>query len=142
MTTKHTLIVAVAAFATLLLPVLSCRRQPPADPGLHPNTVKEFTFQGGTFKDGRIAVAPGIKVEPGQAKNTVMLMRPNGNGIKVSCFCVIEGGNCWAVSNPIPGGGVGVGCADQNCSGEPFCFMDIGDDLTGFNIRLAVASRQ
>ncbi len=141
MTTKRTLIVAVAA-ATLLLPVLSCSRQPTAYTGVQPNTIKEFTFQGGTFKDGRINAAPGIKVEPGKAKNTVTLMRPNGNGIEVTCFCVIEGGNCWAVSNPIPGGGVGVGCADQNCSGEPFCFMDIGDDSNGFNIRLAVASRQ
>lgn len=142
MTNMRTLIVAVAAFTTLLLPVLSCSRQPPANAGPQPNTVKEFTFQGGAFKDGKINVAPGIKVEPGKAKNTVTLMRPNGNGITITCFCVIEGGDCWAVSNPLPGGGVGVGCADQNCSGEPSCFMDFGDDSNGFNIRLAVASRQ
>ncbi|MBI3246667.1 MAG: hypothetical protein HYZ50_09190 [Deltaproteobacteria bacterium] len=137
---KRTLIVAIAAS---LLFIASCKRQSTTNTGLQPNTIKEFTFQGGTFKDGKINVAPDIKVEPGQAKNTVTLMRPNGNGIKVTCFCVLEGGDCWAVSNPIPGG-VGVGCASQNCAGggEPFCFMDIGDDANGFNIRLAVASRQ
>ena len=139
MTHRLTLIVALAV---LLLPLVSCNRQSTVNTVIQPNTIKEFTFPGGTFKDGRINVAPGIKVEPGQAKNTVMLRRPNGNGIKVTCFCVIEGGDCWAESNPTPDGGVGVGCADTNCSGEPFCFMDIDDDVSGFNIRLAVAARK
>lgn len=140
MNTTHTLV--LAALAALLLPVLSCARQATANTGLQPNTIKELTFQGGTFKDGRIIVDPGIEVKPGKAKNTVTLMRPNGTGLDITCFCVIEGGDCWAVTDPLPGGGVFVGCADTNCSGEPFCFMDVKDNSNGFNIRLAVASKQ
>ncbi|HZE62677.1 MAG TPA: hypothetical protein VE056_02300, partial [Pyrinomonadaceae bacterium] len=86
MISKLTLIVAIAVLSFF---TVSCKRQSTARTGLPPNTIKEFKFQGGTFKDGKINVAPGIKVESGQAKNTVTLMRPNGMPIKVSCFCVI-----------------------------------------------------
>lgn len=129
-----------------LLFATSCTQTPPprTQGGIQTNAVKDFTFSGGTFKDGVISVEPGTKVEPGPTKNVVTLMRPNGTGLEVSCFCVLEGGDCWAVSNPIPGGNVGVGCASQNCAGgeEPSCFMDLGDIGAGFKIRLAVRSRQ
>jgi hypothetical protein len=106
-----------------------------------PNTIKEFTFQGGTFKDGKLIVAPEVKVEPGPAKNMLMLRRPNG-ATTFSCFCVLEGGDCWAVSQPVPEG-VALGCASVNCASgeEPFCFSEILDDVNGFNFRLAVATK-
>jgi len=139
MKSKHILIIAIA----LLLIMVSCKRQSAPDTELQPNTVKEFTFQGGSFKDGKIYVSPDVKVEPGDARNKITLMRPNGNGIEVTCFCILEGGDCWAVSNDTSGG-VGVGCASQNCAGggEPFCFMDLNDDTNGFKIRLVVSSRK
>ena len=140
----HNLLLAVIVAA---LSAGSCEkpsRPGPPKTGLQVNTVKEFAFEGGSFKDGRISVAPDTKVQPGPGKNSVVLMRPNGNGTTVNCFCVLEGGDCWAVSNDIPGGGVGLGCASQNCASgeEPFCFMDIADQAAGFNIRLAVAGRR
>lgn len=137
---------APVVLVILILFATSCTQTPPptTPPGIQANSVRDFTFSGGTFKDGVITLGPGTKVEPGPTKNVVTLMRPNGTGLEVSCFCTLEGGDCWAVSNPIPGGSVGVGCASQNCAGgeEPFCFMDLGDVGAGFKIRLAVRSRQ
>jgi hypothetical protein len=126
--------------------VASCKE--PSRPGapkagVQANTVQQFSFPGGAFKDSRVAVNPDTKVEPGPAKNVVALRRANGNTTTISCFCVLEGGDCWAVSTDTPGS-VTVGCAYQNCaSGEaPFCLMDISDQTAGFNIRLAVAARK
>lgn len=138
---------APIVLAVSVLFATSCTQTPPprTQSDIQTNAVRDFTFSGGTFKDGLITVGPGTKVEPGPTKNVVSLMRPNGTGLTVSCFCVLEGGDCWAVSNPIPGGGdIGVGCASQNCAGgeEPFCFMDLGDIGAGFHIRLAVRSRR
>ena len=111
---------------------------------LHANTVKEFKFPGGIYADGRIKVAPGYKTEKGPEKNTIML-RANDNNVKINCWCTLEGGDCWTLDSPTPDGGVEVGCVGVNCASgkEPFCFMDIiTDNPLGFNIRLAVASRQ
>ena len=109
--------------------------------GLQVNTVKEFKFPGGTFRDGKVTVDPGYKVEPGSQKNVVMLKPASGNGTTFSCFCVLEGGDCWALSTPLPNGDIELTCVAANCSSgqPPFCFQDIGCPDQGLTFRIAVS---
>ncbi|HEU5181062.1 MAG TPA: hypothetical protein VFW45_09725 [Candidatus Polarisedimenticolia bacterium] len=108
---------------------------------LQVNQIKEFKFPGGVFRDGKVRLDPGTKVEPGAQKNTVMLKPASGSGTTFNCFCVIEGGECWALSTPNPDGSIDLGCVSANCVAPrpPFCFQEIDCPDQGFKIRMAVA---
>lgn len=115
--------------------------QYPASDELQVNTVKEFKFPGGMFRDGKVTVDPGYKVEPGDQKNVVMLRPASGPGTTFSCFCVLEGGDCWPLSTDNPDGSINLTCLSANCSSgkPPFCFQDIDCGDQGFKIRVAVS---
>ncbi len=115
--------------------------QSQASDELQVNTVKEFKFPGGVFRDGKVRLDPGTKVEPGPQKNTVMLKPASGSGTTFNCFCVLEGGDCWPLSTPNPDGSIDLGCVSANCVAPrpPFCFQEIDCPDQGFKIRVAVA---
>ena len=108
---------------------------------LQVNTVKEFKFPGGIFRDGKVRLDPGTNVEPGPQKNTVMLRPASGSGTTFNCFCVLEGGECWPLSTDNPDGSIDLGCVSVNCVAPrpPFCFQEIDCPDQGFKIRMAVA---
>lgn len=142
-------VATVVALASILLVACSSQTQaPPPAPQpettlgeIQVNTVQEFKFPGGTFKDGKVRVDPGYKVEPGAEKNVVMLRPASGNGTTFSCFCVLEGGDCAAISTPLPDGDIDLACVSFNCSSgkPPFCFQEIDCPDQGLKIRLAVS---
>jgi len=87
---------------------------PPPAPATAVGTINEFTFPGGRFQDGLVAVAPDTKVEQDPETQSVMLRMAGGaTGTKIDCNCTggAGGGSCFPVTQDDPLGGILVQCA-------------------------------
>ena len=106
---------------------------------LDPKT--EFTFAGGTFKDGKITVDSSIKVEKDPKTKNVILRRANGTGLTIACSCILEaGGSCFPDSTPLGPDKTVVVCVSTGCGsgGEPLCLMETDDPTSPFNFKMLV----
>ena len=77
------------------------------------DSVKEFSFAGGQFKDGKITVSPDFKTEQDPKTKKVSLRRAGGGlGAQIDCICSAGGGgSCFPVTQEPPNGPVIVLCA-------------------------------
>jgi hypothetical protein len=103
--------------------------------------IKEISFPGGRFIDGRIRVDPDTEVVKDEKTGAVVLLRPvGGSGSTIDpCECALEtGGACLQVTAEDDDGQIiDIWCEDDGCG---FCVGGIRPELGGdFRLELKFA---
>lgn len=103
MTYKCLVMVSVLSLGLLLE---TCTKKVPL------GSVKEFSFAGNQFKDGKVTVSPDFKVEQDPKTKKVSLRKAGGGlGLDFDCSCSAGGGgSCFPVIQESPGSPVILLC--------------------------------
>jgi hypothetical protein len=114
-----------------------------ADRTTQANSVKEFSFPGGEFKDGKFNVSRDFEVQKDPKSKKIFLKRAAGGpGLEFDCSCILEaGGFCFPIAQDDGSGPIILLCGSSGCGSgeEPFCLQELGEQ-GGFRFQAIVAS--
>lgn len=88
----------MASVLSLTLLLYTCNKKLP------PGSVKEFSFAGNHFKDGKVTVSPEFEVKQDPKTKKVSFRKAGGLGLEFDCSCSAGGGgSCFPVVQESPG---------------------------------------